>query len=69
MKYTTKDQRILALIHFYYIKHGNQLVTMNEVANWAIQNHLFPVPKTGIRSCEAWELLLDKMMTEAQPCA
>jgi hypothetical protein len=70
----TKQKRLVAIVDLYtdiFNKHDG--VTMDEVAGWALANHLYPTP--GVRDAEAvcreWDerfaALKAKHCTEASP--
>jgi hypothetical protein len=62
MKYKTKQQRLGAIIDAYRSKFNKSMFTTDEVADWAISNGLWPVPKRGDPQeiCIAWERRLQE---------
>lgn len=67
MKYRTKAQRLQAVINAYttHVKTGP--FTIDEIANWAESNKLYPTPVRGDppELCEAWETLLQEAIDKA----
>lgn len=57
MKYKTKQQRCIAITDAYRKAFGVSMFTMDEVAAWAIERGLYPVPTRGDPEelCVAWE--------------
>lgn len=64
----TKQQRLLAIVDHYQAKLvGGRPVTMDEVAEWALKQELWPTP--GVRDPpavgDAWDARFEKLKTEA----
>lgn len=60
MRYKTKRARLIAITDAYCKLHGKTSFTTDEVAEWALAQNLWPVPKRGDPKaiCWAWEHLL-----------
>jgi len=56
MEFKTKKERLLAIVAAYQT-YVNRPVTIEEVATWATEHGLWPVPKRGdpVEECDAWE--------------
>lgn len=68
MKYKTKQKRLIALIEIYQkVKNVTQF-DASKVAEWAMDNQLYPVP-VGCTQDEAeeWEAQLSSMLPETDP--
>ena len=65
MKYTTKQQRMIAVFDAYQAVSNRSACTMAEVATWAIGNGLYPAPKRGDTDdvCEQWERTLEAVLS------
>lgn len=61
MKYKTKQARLIAITDAYCKLHGKTSFTTDEVAEWALAQALWPVPKRGAPAaiCLAWERQLE----------
>lgn len=64
MKYATKGKRLLAIVDAYSKVTGKTSYTMDEVAQWAVDKGLWPVPKRGDSPflCEVWEEHFDAVV-------
>jgi hypothetical protein len=60
MKFRSKKERLQAIIAAYQL-HRPGPFTMNALAEWALANHLYPVPKRGdpVIVCRQWEAGLE----------
>lgn len=61
MKYTTKNQRLIAICDAYCAATGETSYTTESVAKFALQHKLYPVPVKHDPAwfCQAWEAKLD----------
>ena len=66
MKYRAKRARLIAITDAYCKLHGKTSFTTDEVAEWALAQNLWPVPKRGHPEaiCSAWERQLEKATAE-----
>lgn len=67
MKYETKQKRLVAIFEGYRRATNKTLVTTQEVAEWAMSQELWPVPRRGDPDpiCENWELRLNQAIMAA----
>ena len=63
MKYPTKQKRCCALFEAYLRIHKKTEATAGEVAAWAVENGLYPVPvrQDWPQICAAWEKRLEAL--------
>lgn len=64
-KYPTKQKRLCAMFECYLNLSGKTGVTTDEVAAWAMQFGLYPVP--SIRSAQAECLAWEEKFASVQP--
>ena len=68
MRYKTKRKRLMAIADTYCKLHKKTSFTTDEVAEWALAQSLWPVPKRGDPAviCLAWERQLERAKTTAE---
>ena len=68
LKYNSQQERLMAIIEAYRQTHGGCPGgwTAEEVARWAEESDLYPVPKRGDSwtACASWELKLNSAVAE-----